>query len=64
MTITFATQTAFLGVCLVALNWMHGKYNLTLDISDVPWWQLFSCFGVANICAQVVLNRVGLEHIL
>jgi hypothetical protein len=64
MAITFATQSVFLGICLVALNWMHGKYNLKLDIGDVPWWQLFSCFGVANICAQVVLNRAGVEHIL
>jgi hypothetical protein len=62
--ITFATQTVFLGICLIALNMIHGKYDLTLDMSDIPWWQMFSSFGVANICAQVVLSRAGVGHIL
>jgi hypothetical protein len=64
MTITFATQSIFLGIRLLALNVFHGKYSLTLDIGGVPWWQPFSCYGVSNICAQVVLNRAGVEHIL
>jgi hypothetical protein len=64
MTVTFATQSIFLGICLVALNWMHGKYDFKLNLGDFPWWQLFSCFGVANICARVVLNRAGLGHVL
>jgi hypothetical protein len=64
MTVTFATQSVFLGICLVALNWAHANHDLTLNLGDVPWWQLFSCFGIANICAQVVLNKAGVEHIL
>lgn len=64
MVFLVSTLSLSLTSTLVALNMVHGKYDLTLDMSDIPWWQMFSCFGVANICAQVVLSRAGVEHIL
>jgi len=62
--VIFATQTVFIGISLLGLNWYHGKYDLTLNVSHVPWWHLFLCFGVANIGAQVVLSKTGFGHIL
>ncbi|CAD0019720.1 unnamed protein product, partial [Aureobasidium pullulans] len=47
---------------LVMLNLSHGKYDLTLRFNDIPWWQLFLCFGTANLCAGIACDRVGLGN--
>ncbi|CAD0049531.1 unnamed protein product [Aureobasidium pullulans] len=58
----FVFQSLFFGVALMMLNLSHGKYDLTLRFNDIPWWQLFLCFGSANLCAGIACDRVGLGN--
>jgi hypothetical protein len=38
---------------------MHGRYDFTLRLHDVPWWHGFLSFGLANLLAKVVLDKAG-----
>lgn len=55
----FAIQSLFIFIAINALHWFRRSYNDATKMADAPWWQVALAISMANLCAHLLLHKMG-----